>query len=63
LLGWFFRTTVLQLGGSRGYRALRPLMTGIIAGELLSGIAWIAVGVAYYAITGRLPSQFAVFQN
>jgi hypothetical protein len=63
LLGWFFRTGVIQLAGSRGYRALRPLMTGIIAGELASGIGWIAFGTAYYAFTGRLPSQFSVFQN
>jgi hypothetical protein len=48
LLGWLIRSSVIQLAGSRGYRALRPLMTGIIAGELLSGIGWIGVGAAYF---------------
>jgi hypothetical protein len=63
LLGWIVRTSVIQLGGSRGYRQLKPLMTGVIAGELLSGIGWIVVGALYYALTGLVPSQFSVFVN
>lgn len=63
LLGWLVRSSVIQLAGSRGYRALRPMMTGILAGELLSDIGWIGVGAVYYAQTGRLPSQFSVFVN
>jgi hypothetical protein len=63
LLGWCVRGAVIQLAGSRGYRALRPLMTGVIAGELVSAIAWIGVGAAYYACTGRPPSKFSIFMD
>jgi XapX domain-containing protein len=63
LVGWCVRTAVISLGGSRAHRAIRPLMIGIIAGELLSGLGWIVVGAIYHATTGLIPAQFSILQN
>ena len=52
LLGWIIKQAVTRLGGGAMARRIRPLMIGVIAGELLSGAARMAVSCAYYAITG-----------
>jgi hypothetical protein len=55
LLGWMVKTAVTRLGGFRPYQRLKPLMVGVIAGDVLGGLVWIVVGVAYYAVTGLMP--------
>jgi len=61
LLGWMVKGAVVQVGGARGYHAVKPLMIGIIAGELLSGLAWMAVGALYFFITGKTPTTYWIF--
>jgi hypothetical protein len=63
LLGWAIRATVIGMGGASAYLKLKPLMVGVIAGELLSAIVWTLVAAIYYAVTGLTPPQFMVFQN
>jgi hypothetical protein len=52
MLGWAIKAAVTQLGGGALYNRLKPLMIGIIAGDLLGNLLYMAVRVAYYALTG-----------
>jgi hypothetical protein len=63
LLGWGIRYVVEKIGGAKGYHELKPAMVGIIAGELLSVIAWTAVGTSYYAVTGLTPTFYSILPN
>ncbi|HAU36922.1 MAG TPA: hypothetical protein DCX07_04310 [Phycisphaerales bacterium] len=56
LLGWLIKTFVTGLGGGKKYRQLQPLMIGVIGGDLLGGLLWMAVGAAYYGVTGNIPT-------
>lgn len=61
LIGWAIKSAVMSTLGARGYRLALPVMVGAIAGELLAGLCWIAVGAATYFITNQPPAPFAVF--
>jgi hypothetical protein len=61
LVGWLVKWGVTSSTGARGYRALRPLMVGVIAGELLAGLMWMIVGASYYFLTGRTPAAYTIF--
>jgi hypothetical protein len=61
LLGWAIKLVVIKTTGVRGYRAVLPLMVGVIAGELLAGIGWIAVGWVYYLSTGLIPASYRIY--
>ena len=61
LAGWFLKSVVVRYSGARGYQAAKPLMFGIISGELLAGLLWIGVGVIYYAVTGTVPRSYDIF--
>lgn len=46
-LGWLIKVFVLRYGGAEVYRKIQPLFVGLIAGEILSTLLWIAVtGIA-----------------
>ena len=60
LIGWAVKVSVVKLGGAKTYNSLKPAMIGIIAGELVSGIAWILVGAAYYAVTHKFPILYRI---
>ncbi len=62
LMGWFIRTGVTKLGGMRGYEQTKPLMIGLIAGELLAAMGWIIAGAIYYLSTGTTPPAYSVFR-
>ncbi len=61
LLGWMLKSGVISTTGAKGYRSVRPLMVGIIAGELLAGLFWILVGVVYYFSAGKTPVVYSIF--
>jgi hypothetical protein len=62
LLGWLVKTGVTKYGGAGLYVRLKPLMIGLIAGEMLGGIIPMLIGAIYYACTGTPPKVFAVFR-
>lgn len=45
LAGWLLKTVITRYGGSRGYRAARPLFLGLIMGEIFGVILWTIVPV------------------
>ncbi|MHC4251459.1 MAG: DUF6785 family protein, partial [Planctomycetota bacterium] len=60
LVGWLIKTLVTRYGGATTYLRLKPLMIGIIAGDLFGGILPMIVGTLYYFITGDLPESYRV---
>jgi len=60
LLGWFVKTAVTKLGGYKTYQKVKPLMVGVIAGDILGAIVLAMVGVVYYATTGLFP-KYTIF--
>lgn len=60
LLGWFVKMAVTKYGGSHLYGRLKPLMVGLIAGEVLGAVVPCIVGALYYFVTGDPPKAFLV---
>lgn len=54
-LGWLIKHGVNKYGGASAYQRLRPVMIGLIAGEMSAGIVPMIIGVIYYMITGKPP--------
>ena len=52
LVGWAIKTGVMRFGGSRVYRAGKPVFVGLIAGEFVAGLLWAAGGLARYLAEG-----------
>ena len=63
LLGWMIKASVTGLGGAKKYRSGRTFMIGIIAGDLLGGLLFMAIGSIYYWQTHLPPSRYFVFPN
>ncbi|PTY06817.1 hypothetical protein DB346_00745 [Verrucomicrobia bacterium LW23] len=61
LLGWMIKAGVMKTGGAQTYNSLKPLMVGVIVGELLMALAWAVIGAGYYAATGLTPSSPLIF--
>ncbi len=45
-LGWFFKSLIQRYGGMRGYTLLLPFFIGLIVGDVVNGVVWIALGYA-----------------
>lgn len=61
LLGWIVKAAVTKYGGSRLYNQLKPLMIGIIAGDLAGVFSFMLVGACNVALTGTPPPAYTVF--
>jgi len=61
LLGWFIKMVVTKLGGGRKYEQLKPFMIGVVAGDLLGALIFLAVGIVYYFATGRFPVGYKIY--
>ncbi len=61
LVGWLIRIIATKYGGAKSYNRLKPLMIGLVTGELLAGIIAIIFSFIYYFVTGEKPVRFAVF--
>ncbi len=60
LLGWFVKSMITRYGGARAYQRVKPLMIGLVAGELMAALTPLVVGMLYRAFTGRLPAPFRI---
>ena len=60
LLGFLVKIAVVKLGGARSYRNAKPLMVGIIAGELVAALGWMLVGAIYWALAGQTPTPYYI---
>jgi hypothetical protein len=60
LVGWSIKLLVTRLGGAQTYRNLKPLMVGVIAGDLISGLSFMVIGASYYGLTGLIPKLFRI---
>ncbi len=61
LLGWVITAGVITIGGQRAHERLRPMMVGLIAGEMIAALGWVMVGVIYYIATGQPPALYSVW--
>lgn len=52
LLGWLIKTMVSHFGGAQKHTQLKPMMIGLVVGDLAGGFFWMAVSWGYYAIKG-----------
>jgi len=52
LMGWFIKVMVTKLAGASRYATLRPLMMGVIIGDLLGGFLTTCVIWGIYFVTG-----------
>ncbi|NJL30595.1 MAG: hypothetical protein HC898_02595, partial [Phycisphaerales bacterium] len=61
LLGWLIKSALVKCTGSKGYHQAKPLMIGIIAGELTMSLVLVVIGATYYLVTGLSPPLYTVF--
>jgi hypothetical protein len=58
LVGWLIKIIITKYGGHSLFQKVKPMMFGLIAGDLLGGCIPIVVGFIYYYITGDLPKNY-----
>ncbi|MCJ7543531.1 MAG: hypothetical protein MUP47_03025 [Phycisphaerae bacterium] len=61
LIGWLVKVAVMRLGGHRIYNTAKPLMTGLIAGDLLGMLIWMVVSSVQYLMTGLVPTESQIY--
>ncbi len=61
LLGWMIKSAVTKFGGTGAYAKAKTLMIGVIAGDLLGGLIFMAAGAIYYAVTHTVPPIYRIF--
>lgn len=62
-LGWLIKVIITRLGGGSAYRATKPLMIGVIAGDLLGAGIWELYGWIYYGFRHIPPASYWVFPH
>ncbi|MGD9875016.1 MAG: DUF6785 family protein [Kiritimatiellia bacterium] len=62
LIGWLIKVAVTKYGGANIYQKLKPLMFGLIAGEMLGGVLPMIVSLIYYKILtdGLIPKAYQI---
>ncbi|MCE9613847.1 MAG: hypothetical protein K8T26_06190 [Lentisphaerae bacterium] len=60
LIGCLVKSGVMKYGGARLYQRLKPLMIGLVAGEMLAAILPVIIGAVYYFVKGLPPLGFRV---
>jgi hypothetical protein len=52
LLGWFIKVFIIKIAGPTRYASVKPLMMGVIAGDILGGFITMIALWGYYFVTG-----------
>ncbi|NLG14325.1 MAG: hypothetical protein GX561_09000 [Lentisphaerae bacterium] len=60
VIGGIIKVLVTRFGGSKSYQRIKPLMFGMIAGDMLAGLVIIASGFIYYLVTNESPKPYYV---
>ncbi len=60
LVGWAIKAAVVRLTGAKGFNGIKPVMVGIIAGELFAGLVWMTIGAIYYFNMGESPPNYSI---
>lgn len=60
VIGGTLKVLVTHYGGVKCHQMLKPAMFGLIAGDMLAGLAVIISGAIYYFATGTLPKTYWV---
>ena len=60
LVGWMVKSAVVKYGGGTLYSRLKPLMLGLIAGEMMSGAVTMVIGAVYYLIQDKPPMPYII---
>lgn len=63
LIGWMLKTAALKYGGSKIYEKLKPVMFGLVAGDMLAAIVPSIIGAVYYMVTGLPPAPFSILPS
>jgi len=61
LLGWMIKSAVTRFGGTRAYKRAKRFMTGVIAGEVVTGLLFIIIGFAYRLATHTSLPYYSVW--
>ncbi len=59
--GWLIKVFAVRFGGNRAALRLRPLMIGIISGEILAALVFMIAGAIYFFSTGQKPLVYRYF--
>ncbi|MGJ3241759.1 MAG: DUF6785 family protein [Opitutales bacterium] len=60
LIGFLIKALVTKYAGEKIYQKLKPMMIGLVFGEILAGITAIVCNLILYAATGQPPERFMV---
>ena len=61
LVGWLIKVGITRFGGAGVYQRCKPLMFGLIAGEMLGGMLPMIVSLIYFLVTGgTIPKPFSI---
>jgi len=63
MIGCILKVVVMKWGGSRIYEKCKPLMIGLIAGDLLGALFFMVAGGIYYLVTGMKPPAYHAFAH
>ncbi len=61
LVGWAVKVAITRITGGQGYQKAKPIMVGVIAGDLLGGLIFMGIGALYYGSTGMAPKEYLIF--
>jgi hypothetical protein len=59
--GWLIKVCTLRFGGNRSAITLKPLMIGVIAGEIMAALVFMVAGAIYFFGTGQKPLIYRYF--
>ncbi|HPY91594.1 MAG TPA: hypothetical protein PLT23_12755, partial [Lentisphaeria bacterium] len=60
IIGGTIKIITSHYGGSKFVQKIKPLMIGLIAGDMLAGLTVTVYGAIYYFVTGTPPKTFWV---
>ena len=60
-IGWIIKKLTVRFGGNRAANRIKPLMIGVIAGEIVGALVFMVVGAIYFAVMGKKPISYRYF--